>query len=57
MKERTVHTRDMVKAIDTFHVVFGPSGEITQMIGNVLLCLASTRHSQSFSLSQRSNLT
>jgi hypothetical protein len=47
----------MVKAIDTFRVVFGPCDEITQMIGNVLLCLASTRHSQSFSLSQRSSLT
>ena len=46
-----------MKAIDTFRVVFGPSGEITQMIGSVLLCLASTRRSQSFSLSQRFDLT
>jgi hypothetical protein len=43
----------VVKAVDTFRVVFGPFGEVTQVIGVVLLCLGSTRRSQSFSLSQR----
>jgi hypothetical protein len=43
----------MVKANDTFRVVRSPFGDVTQVIGNVLLCLASTRRSQSFSLSQR----
>ena len=47
----------MVKAIDTFRVVCGPFDEITQVIGDVLLCLTSTRRSQSFSLSQRFDLT
>jgi hypothetical protein len=47
----------MVKAGDTFRVVYGPFGEITQVIGSVLLCLTSTRRSQSFTLSQRFDLT
>lgn len=51
---RTVHAQsDMVKAVDTFRVVFGPFDEITQVLGNVLLYLGSTLRSQSFSLSQR----
>jgi hypothetical protein len=31
-----------VKAVGTFRVVLGPSGEMTQVIGNVLLYLGST---------------
>jgi hypothetical protein len=46
----------MVKAIDAFRVVFGPFDGITQVIGNVLLYLGSTRRSQSFSPSQRFDL-
>jgi len=53
IRRRVQAQGEVVKAVDTFRVVFGPFGEVTQVIGVVLLCLGSTRRSQSFSLSQR----